>query len=319
VYKVRIAAIDVGSNALKITVAETQGGSVLNETVRQRAAVRFGTDVFADGRLESSTLNAAVSAFQDFRAIIEDHAVSRVRAVATSAVRDAANGNELVQRIATETGIELEVIDGEEEAALVMRSVSALAGDPEGYEVVLDIGGGSLEVIVALDGCPTALASFPLGAVRLLAELKTAGLDERATASLLARHSHDLRALLTLGAGAAPIRRVVCTGGSSKILPKLARKILVRQVEETVRTSELAVLADCVATWTLAERIEKFELRADRADIMVIALEVLHWAAGLGGAPEILVCRAGLRHGVLLALAEEVGRGDRTQASMELS
>ncbi len=311
----RIAAIDVGSNALKMAIADTEGGRLVAESLRQRAPVRLGTDVFGDGRLRESTIKEAVGAFADFRATIEEAGASRVRAVATSAVRDAANGAELVERIATETGIVLEVIEGEEEAALVLRSVSDLAGDPEGYEVVLDLGGGSLEVIVARDGRATTLTSLPLGAVRMLAHLQGKKLPETRTAFVLADHSAELRGLLAEGTDGAPIERVVCTGGSAKFLPKLARKVLTREVEERVTTSELAVLADCLASWSLAERMEKFDLRADRADIMVIALEILHWAAGLAGAAEIQVCRAGLRHGVLLRLAETVSKEEAAAVS----
>lgn len=301
----RIAAIDVGSNALKMTVAETDLGEVVDEIIRRRAPVRLGTDVFTRGALQPETLDNAVAAFEEFRDIILEAGAERVRAVATSAVRDAANGAELVARIADRTGINLEVIEGEEEAALVMASVSDFAGDPSGHEIVFDIGGGSLEVIVARDGKPTALESFPLGAVRLLTQLVDSGKDERHTADLLADMSHRLRALISEGAGNEPIRRLVATGGSAKFVPKLARKILVREVEDRVSVSELAVLADCVASWSIEERIEKFDLRQDRADIMVIALEVLHWAAGLTGAVEMQVCSAGLRHGLLLALARD--------------
>ena len=143
---VRLGAIDAGSNAIRVVIAEL-GASELIRIEAERVAVRLGHGAFTRGELDDATIDQAVAAFVHFRQRFDHHGVTMYRAVATSAVRNASNRDVLLHRLYHEAGIELEVIEGEEEARLVRKAVVntlGAAGTPP--RAILDLGGGSLEV-----------------------------------------------------------------------------------------------------------------------------------------------------------------------------
>src|SRR3954465_9167044 len=136
----RLGAIDAGSNAIRVVIAEVVGTELVRVEA-ERMPVRLGHNAFTQGTLEESTIDEAVAAFVHFRERFDHHQVSIYRAVATSAVRNATNRAVLLHRLYHEAGIELEVIEGEEEARLVRKAVGqAMAGQPP--RVILDLGGG---------------------------------------------------------------------------------------------------------------------------------------------------------------------------------
>ena len=163
----RLAALDVGSNSIRLLVAEYgphTGITIIDEDKEQP---RLAAGVAQTGRLDPAAMDRAIAAIRRMQGVCERRGVTRVAAVATSAVREATNGEEFVRRVREEAGIDLIVIDAETEAALSYRSVAhhfPLAG---GRTIVADIGGGSLELISAVDGLVEHTMSVPFGAVRL--------------------------------------------------------------------------------------------------------------------------------------------------------
>src|SRR6185437_12425468 len=147
--RTRLGAIDAGSNAIRVVVAELTGAGS-GELVRieaERIPVRLGHHAFTQSVLEPETIDGAVAAFVHFRERFDHHGVGIYRAVATSAVRNATNRDVLLHRLYHEAGIELEVIEGEEEARLVRKAVMQAFGSAA-PRAILDLGGGSLEVNV---------------------------------------------------------------------------------------------------------------------------------------------------------------------------
>jgi exopolyphosphatase/guanosine-5'-triphosphate,3'-diphosphate pyrophosphatase len=148
VNPVRLGAIDTGSNAIRVVIAEL-GAAELQRIEAERVPVRLGHNAFTRGELDSTTIDAAVAAFVHFRQRFDHHGVSLYRAVATSAVRNATNRDVLLHRIYHEAGIELDVIEGEEEARLVRKAVQYAIGaayptsapGPQ-LRAILDLGGG---------------------------------------------------------------------------------------------------------------------------------------------------------------------------------
>ena len=167
----RFASIDVGSNAMRCFVVEVDpdGGRRVLESVR--APVRLGSHVFLTGRIGPVSQAKALEAFQLFSRLIEKHEATHVRAIATSAMREAADGDELVAAIRDETGIEVRIIDGAEEAHLVRRAVASALDVSKGRTAAVDVGGGSVEILVMEDGDVVRAESFTVGAVRLLEAL----------------------------------------------------------------------------------------------------------------------------------------------------
>ena len=174
----RFAAIDVGSNAMRLRVVEANGPRDVREVAAERAPIRLGRDVFLTGRLAPAALAEALDALKHFREVMRAEGVDAYRAVATSAVREAQNADVLVERASREAGVKLDVIEGVEEARLVLVAVLHAVRVGARRALLIDIGGGSVELTTLAE--PAARASvqravtyswvgwvYALGATRL--------------------------------------------------------------------------------------------------------------------------------------------------------
>ena len=166
-----MAVIDVGASAIRLVIAQHAPGErpqVLEEASR---SVLLGRDTFAVGRIGAATTDAAVRALSGFRRMMDDYGVTRVRAVATSAVREAANCDTFLDRMRVRTGVEIEVIDGSEESRLTYLAVrdglGAHAALAAPATLLVEVGGGSVDVTRLENGQPVQAGVFPLGAIRL--------------------------------------------------------------------------------------------------------------------------------------------------------
>ena len=164
----RVAAVDVGSNAMRFIAAEFRGATEYETLAEQRMPVRLGHDVFLTGKLPREAMDAAVEAMKGFRRQMETLGIDHYRAVATSAMRESRNGGELVQRIRDEVGLELEVITGSEEARLVYEAIRATVPFGDHKWILVDLGGGSVEVSLVDAGGILWSESHVMGSVRLL-------------------------------------------------------------------------------------------------------------------------------------------------------
>ena len=167
----RIAAIDAGSNALRMTIANVNQAGQVEPIQSLRLPVRLGRDVFATGTLQEDTMRHAAEAFQQFARAARDLEVGQLRAIATSAMREAANRDILLDRISGSSGIEVEVISAAEEARLAHLAVSSVLNLKGKRALLIDIGGGSVEVTLSEARNIVSAESYKMGAVRLLQEL----------------------------------------------------------------------------------------------------------------------------------------------------
>ncbi|CAH2031784.1 Ppx/GppA phosphatase family protein [Trichlorobacter ammonificans] len=163
----RVAAIDLGTNTARLLIADCYPGGRFEQLVLSRVIIRLGGGFSRQTGLADEAIERAMRCLYEFRRQIDHRGVTDVRAVATSAVRDAANGALFVERVRRETGIPLAVIGGEVEARLTLRGITAgLEGNPEEL-FMFDVGGGSTEYSLARSGRPLFVESLPLGVVRL--------------------------------------------------------------------------------------------------------------------------------------------------------
>lgn len=163
----RIAAIDLGTNSARLLIADLLPDGSFRQVLLDRTIVRLGGNFSRETGLSVEAMQRTVSCLKRFAGLIDANQVSTVRAVATSAVRDAVNGKELVRQVALETGLKLHVIDGQQEARLSLAGVfTGLDQQPEQL-LLFDVGGGSTEYTVARGACPVFTSSLPLGVVRL--------------------------------------------------------------------------------------------------------------------------------------------------------
>src|SRR2546422_1894656 len=167
VSSVRLAAIDVGSNSVHMVVADVSPDGRIEVVDRVKEMVRLGRHAFISGRLEPDAMELAIQAVRTFSRLARARRVERTRAVATSAVREAANGPTFVRRLRRETGIPVRVISGAEEARLIFSAAHHALGLAGGSHLLVDVGGGSVELVLVHEGKPVWLRSLPLGAARL--------------------------------------------------------------------------------------------------------------------------------------------------------
>ena len=163
----RLAAIDIGSNSVRLLVAEALRGGNYRILDEEREPTRLGRSVSSQGRLDDESMDRTVAALRTFKEIATGFQVTRLRTIATCAVRESRNGPEFCRRVREEVGLEVEVISGEREARLAFSSVQH-AFDLSGRNtIVADIGGGSTEIVFATGNLIESIFSTPLGAVRL--------------------------------------------------------------------------------------------------------------------------------------------------------
>ncbi|HEU0014719.1 MAG TPA: Ppx/GppA phosphatase family protein [Longimicrobium sp.] len=301
-FPLRVAAIDVGSNAIRFAAAEFASAAehvVLDEA---RHAVRLGHEVFLSGRLAPDALDAAVRALADFRARMDALGVRHYRAVATSAAREARNGAELVERARAEAGVELEVITGTEEARLVYLGVAGRVPLGDKKWILVDLGGGSVEVSLVDSAGILWTESHTVGSVRLLEELSGAGQEPGRFQRLLREYAASL-SIPVLAQQWNPAG-VIATGGNIDALARLTGSPGDRVAE--LPLAELRRLIDTLGSLSYRQRVEQMGLKPDRADVIVPAAMVYERVAALAGADRILVPGVGLRDGLLADLVDDL-------------
>lgn len=300
-FPLRVAAVDVGSNATRFLAAEFSDHTQWTELAYKRLPIRMGHDAFLTGRLDPDNVDAAVAAFADVRERLEELGVGHYRAVATSAVRDSSNGAELVERVANEANVRLETISGREEARLVWMAVRAHV--PLGRQpwVLVDLGGGSMEITLADAEAIRSTESHPIGTVRLLEELEEAGdLPPEQLRQLMNESAARLRLPRTNPVG------MVATGGNIEALLALAVPSAAAERVGELPVAKLEQWVERLSHMSVRQRIVKLGLRPDRADVILPAAVLYERVARLAGVDRILVPRVGVREGLLLDLVEEV-------------
>lgn len=299
-----IAVVDTGSNAIRFLASRVETDGSLTELHSQRVPVRLGHQVFLRGRMAPEAMDAAVQAFCTFRTHLDRLGIHRFRAVATSAVREARNGRILCQRIARESGIELEIITGPEEARLVHTAVSSRIDLSGGQWILVDLGGGSVEVSLADDAGMLWSESHTMGSVRLLEEVAEGTQDPGRLRQLLEEYVSILR--IPAPAQYWTPSGLVATGGNIEALAELAGAEPDEQGVSHLPVRDLDALIHHLTRLSYHERMEQLHLGKDRADVILPAALVYHRLARVADVESILVPHVGLKEGLLLDLAEQI-------------
>lgn len=294
---VRIGCVDAGSNAIRFLVAEFPDRDTEIELHARRLPIRLGHEVFLSGQLTEGAIDVAVGAFADFRRTLDTLQVRHFRAVATSAVRTAANADDLVTRIARESGIDVEVISPLEEARLAHLAVAHRVDLAEGNWILADLGGGSLEISLADSTDIAWTESHQIGSVRLLEALRGSEDEPHHFAGVLESHLDDVR-MPALLAGAPPTG-MVATGGNIEALADLAFAPADFKGVRHLKIEALQATISSLADLTYQERIEQLRLRPDRADVVLPAAIVYQRVAEVAGVREIVVPNTGVKDGIV--------------------
>ncbi|PYT62966.1 MAG: hypothetical protein DMG35_05760 [Acidobacteria bacterium] len=267
---VPIAAIDAGSNAVRLSVARAYSALDIEPLQTERYPLRLGEGVFLRPHFTEDVFKKAAKAFRHLREVMDDFGVSRYRAVATSATREARNRRAFMRAIKRKSGIELHVISGAEESRLGREAVLAALGPEAAPRCIVDLGGGSLEISILRNHAVEQSAQLSAGTVRLLTTLNLPGVIRPAQGEQVRRY---VRALLesrivqrpNLGDGIA-----VALGGNAETLAQIAPG----PREHGLQTMELSLLRErlpSILGRDVRERMKAYGVRRDRADVMGIA------------------------------------------------
>jgi len=299
------AAIDIGSNAMRLHIAGPDTEDGLKTIHYHREPVRLGHDAFTRGQLSESTMEKALQAFVTFRSMIDRHPIQTIRAVGTSALRDSANASEIIQRIKGRTDIEIELISGEEEARLIHLSVRQRVPEMNRMKTLLvDIGGGSIEIILTKRGDIVALESFRMGTVRLLELFRnTSGNMEEP--KIMDEYIASMQQKVREQMDGMPIDLCIGTGGSIEALGELGVPLLGNESNRQLSYKDIKKLLNRLESINYEDRIHRLDLRPDRADVIIPATIVLKSIMKLVHPAALLVPSTGLADGVLLDLLRE--------------
>lgn len=307
----KIAAIDTGSNGIRLIVGEISDDGHVEPIENIRLPVRLGQDAFTIGRLREETIQQGLDAFLHFRRVADGYGVTAIRAIATSALREAGNSHVLLRRIQQTSGIQVEIISGEEEARLVHLAVQHALDLGNKRVVLIDIGGGSVEVTIAERKRIVSTESYDMGTVRLLQKLDG---DHKRLASkqpfglLVREYAEAARRRIDREIGGKKLHLCAATGGNAVEMGALRQRLLKKSGDDFITLGELSDLIEKLNRMSVPERIQKLKLKPDRADVILPAAIVLHMIAHEAKIKEIRIPNVGLKDGILIEMAEEIAR-----------
>jgi exopolyphosphatase/guanosine-5'-triphosphate,3'-diphosphate pyrophosphatase len=308
----RVAALDLGTNSFHLLVADVHADGHIDPIVREKEMLRLGDVVSRHGHIPSTAADQAVATVRRFRLLADSTGADEVLARATSAIRRATNGADVVDRIEEETGVEVEVISGHEEARLIFGAIRASVVLDPAPALCFDLGGGSLEVMVGDSRHMQWATSVPLGVARLTAELvRSDPINKRDRRALRERIEEEL----------APVRDTVSrygprmAVGSSGTFEALAQMTAARRDEDvpstlnqlTITRDEFLVVHKEILGSTAGERLRFAGLDARRVDLVVAGSTLLASAMELFDLDTLTISEWALREGIVL---DAVGRHD---------
>ena len=302
----RLAAIDIGSNAARLLISDVvpsaTGQTTHPEFIKMaliRVPLRLGFDVFEKGEISPSRADKVVKTIKSYKYLMDVYEVKHLKACATSAMRDAINSEDIIRKIKEETGIDIEIISGQEEASLIYENHVAENLNKEESYLYIDVGGGSTELTFFSDGKLVFKESFNIGTIRLLKNQVTESQWDEMKEFIKSK-TKGYHHVTAIGSG----------GNINKVFSLSKRK--------EGKPLSLELLRDYYkefSTLSVSERIAFYHLKEDRADVIVPALliyiNVMRWA----DTEEIFVPKIGLADGLIHTLYEDVKKKDGGQAA----
>jgi exopolyphosphatase/guanosine-5'-triphosphate,3'-diphosphate pyrophosphatase len=292
----KLAAIDIGSNAARLLISEaspnSQGRMDFTKVNLVRVPLRLGIDVFSEGVISAKRAAHLLNTIKAYKLLLEVYEVKYLKACATSAMRDASNAADILQHVREQTGIDIKVISGQEEASFLYESHIAENLDKTRACMYIDVGGGSTEVTIFSNNTLRYKESFNIGTIRLLQQ-QVKDTQWQYMKDTIRSRIKGMGSIIAIGSG----------GNINKIFSLSKRK--------EGKPLTLDVLKDYYKefnSFSVEERIHLYNLREDRADVIVPALQIyiniMRWA----DTEEIYVPKIGLADGLIQSLYAEIGR-----------
>ena len=283
----RFSAIDIGSNAIRLLFSrviekDNESPFFVKESLI-RMPLRLGFDAFTTGAISEKNCDKFLSTLNGFKYLIEAYQPIDYRACATAAVRNAKNGLILVERVKDQTGIKIDIINGQEEAAMILsRNISQYIKNNKNY-IHIDVGGGSTELTIIKNGKKQTSKSFSIGSVRLL-EGKVEKSFWNNMKSWMSSNTKGIESITAIG-----------SGGNINKIASMEKK----DKGESIKYGHIKKLIKSISTKSLQERITTLGLRPDRADVIIHASKIYLRCMKWSGAEKIIVPQSGLADGIV--------------------
>ena len=288
--KIHYAGIDIGSNAVRLLIKclnDESSEELLSKVQLVRVPIRLGEDAFMKGRIGKKKSKKLISLMRAYKELMEIYDVSNYRACATSAMRDADNGLELVQAIEEEVGIKIEIISGREEAQLISQDlINGADIDSEATFLYVDVGGGSTELNLVQHGELIQSHSFNIGTIRQLSG-KVEQEEVRLFESYLAQIKESYGEVQVVGSG-GNINKLLRLGAPAE-----------RAKVNSLKYANLQGVYDELVKYTSEERMIRFRLKPDRADVIIPAAEIFLLVGRIICCEKIIVPTKGLSDGII--------------------
>lgn len=286
----KYAAVDIGSNAMRLLITnvieEKNKPTQFNKSHLIRVPIRLGQDAFTVGEIAEDKIERMVKAMKAFKLLMEVYQVEKYAACATSAMREAYNGTDLVKQIKAETAIDIEIIDGKKEALIIANSDLRTFIHSEGHFLYVDVGGGSTEFTLFSEGKQVASKSFKNGTVRLL--------NNMVTDAVWVEIEKWIKTVTQ------PYQNIqlIGSGGNINKLFKMSGKLQSKPLSAVYLNAQLNYLKSL----TYEQRIYDLGLNPDRADVIIPAIKIYSNAMKWSGAKQIFVPKVGLSDGIVKAI-----------------
>jgi len=289
----KYAAVDIGSNAIRLliaTVIEKEGfPTQFKKTSLVRLPIRLGADVFLKGNISSGNYKRLLDAMQAYSLIIKTHNVVAFRACATSAMREAKNGKEIVSKLKAATGIDIQIIDGNDEAAIIASTdLKQLISDNKVF-LYVDVGGGSTEFTVFANGKNIASHSFKLGTVRIINGMVEDTMWEQAQ-QWVTQHTKAYSKINVIG-----------SGGNINSIYRFSEK----KVGQPLSYLFMSNFYEKVKQYDYNQRVFELKMNPDRADVIIPATRIYLSAMKWAKAKNMYVPKIGLADGIVKQLYNE--------------
>jgi exopolyphosphatase/guanosine-5'-triphosphate,3'-diphosphate pyrophosphatase len=289
----KYGAIDIGSNAIRllvVTVIEQEDSDpIFKKTSLVRVPIRLGAEVFLSGKISEYSARRMMDSMQAFQLLMKTHNITRFRACATSAMREASNGRQLADRILEKTGLPITIIDGNDEAAIIASTdLKSLIQDDKVF-LYVDVGGGSTELTIYANGNCVSSKSFKIGTVRLLENLVEPSVWDQMEA-WVKEQTKNFKKVSLIGSG----------GNINTIFKKSGKKL-----GKPLSYQYLSSYYELIKSLTFEQRITELDMNPDRADVVVHATRIYLSAMKWSRAKNVFVPKIGLSDGIVRSLYNE--------------
>lgn len=304
----KLAAIDIGSNSIKLAVADAADSSSFAVVTRQKEVIRLGHETLRKGRLSRTAIERAINCLQRFKTIAEAHQPKQIIAVATASVREANNAQQFINEVEQQTGLRVEILSGIEEARLIGLAASHGCALNGATNINVDIGGGSTEISLFRNGTPLSLFSMKIGAVGLTERYLASDPPKPKQLSSLKAEVHAAFERPHRELRQAQWQQASGTSGTILSIGAALREISsptgkhqsVQPTDSDIPLSRLAALNAKLATMNLAERRALAGLSSQRSEIVIAGGQILEAAMRALGINVIRTCEWALREGVII-------------------